>query len=163
MGRVVRNRQGLEQLRVAVQGLGNTTGKVGWFETAKYPDGTPVAYVASIHEFGYAAGSIPPRPSMRPTIAAQSKEWALSFGKGATAAAKGNYTAAQVMDAVGLMAAGDVAKTISKITQPPLKPATVAARRRRYADQNTTGNLTKPLVDTALMVTSITHLTESKT
>lgn len=26
--------------------------RVGWFETAKYPDGTPVTMVAALHEFG---------------------------------------------------------------------------------------------------------------
>ena len=30
--------------------------EVGFFESAKYPDGTPVAYVAAIQEFGNPAG-----------------------------------------------------------------------------------------------------------
>ena len=162
MGKVTRKGGGIQRLRTGAKELSGVTGKVGFFESAKYPDGTPVAYVASIHEHGYAPGNIPPRPMMRPTIAEQSAQWSRDFGEGAKAVVVGRYSAAQVMDAVGMKAAGDVAKTISEIKSPPLAPATVDARRRRYADGKTTGNLTKPLVDTAVMVTSVTHITERK-
>lgn len=165
MGKMIRKPGaggGVKQLTANVQGLDGLTGKVGWFESAKYSDGTPVAYVASIQEFGAAEQNIPARATMRPAIAEESKEWTRQFGQGAKAVALGNYSATQVMDAVGALAAGDVAKRIAELQSPPLKPATVDARRRRYADRKTTGSLTKPLVDTALLVTSITHLTEKK-
>lgn len=38
--------------------------KIGFFEHSKYPDGTPIAYVAAIQELGY--GPIPPRPFFAP-------------------------------------------------------------------------------------------------
>lgn len=43
---------------------------VGWFEEAKYPDGTPVAWIAMLNEYGYMttgkySGYHPPRPFFR--------------------------------------------------------------------------------------------------
>lgn len=143
------------ELVARIKGLESDPGAVGWFETAKYPSGAPVAYVASIQEFGW--GPIPPRPFMRPTIGEQSASWSQLFGKAAKAVAAGKLTADAAMTQICAKAAGDVAVTISRITAPPLKPTTVAARRRRYADKNTTGNLTKPLVDTGLMIGTITY------
>lgn len=143
------------ELIANVSGLQGDPGAVGWFESSKYPSGVPVAYVASIHEFGY--GPIPPRPFMRPTIGAQGGEWAKLFGQAAKAVALGRITSDNAMTQICAKAAGDVAVTISRIQAPPLKPATVAARRRRYADRGKTGNLTKPLVDTAVLVATISY------
>lgn len=162
MGKVIRKRELSMRLAVAAQELSNVQGKVGFFESAKYADGTPVAYVAAIHEMGYATGGIPPRPFMRPTAIEQGPHWTEAFGKGAKAIARGTFSAHQVMDAVGQLAAGDIRKKISEITSPPLEPATVAARRRRYKNKSITGNLTKPLVDTAVMVNSVTNVVETK-
>lgn len=156
MGRAIRKTEGTQRLRLHLDALANMTGKVGFFESAKYADGTPVAYVATIQEFG--DGQIPPRPFMRPTIAERSNEWTRQFGGGAASVARGEVSPSQVMDAVCAMAAGDVRKTISQVSEPPLADSTVAARKRRYADKGTTGNLTKPLVDTAIMVNSVTHM-----
>lgn len=150
-----------ERLAVALKNLDGKIGKVGWFETAKYDDGTPVAYVASIHEFGYPEGGIPPRPFMRPTISEKRAEWRGIADKGARAVLRGTATSATVLEALGMKAAGDIAKTIASIQSPPLAEATVEARQRQYADRGTTGNLNKPLVDTALMVNSITSTVEN--
>ncbi len=146
-------------------------GKVGWFESARYNDknATPVAYVASIHEFGTASAGrgrttiIPPRPFFRPTIAEQggvNGAWAQVAKVGAQNILKGSMNSKQAMDMLGLKAAGDIAKTISKIQSPPLAAATVANRQRRYSDRKTVGNLTKPLVDTGVMVSTLTHAVE---
>ena len=162
MGKAIRKREHALRLEVAARELSNVQGKVGFFESAKYPDGTPVAYVAAVQEFGYSEGGIPPRPFMRTTASEQGGSWTEAFGKGAKAIARGTFTPHQVMDAVGQLAAGDIRKKISEITSPPLQPATVAARRRRYKDKKTTGSLTKPLVDTAVMVNSVTNVVEDK-
>lgn len=44
--------------------------ETGVFETAKYSNGTPVAYVAAIHEFGVG---VPERPAIRIAIKKQKK------------------------------------------------------------------------------------------
>jgi hypothetical protein len=99
---------------------------------------------------------------MRSTAAARGKDWSEAFGKGAKAIARGTFSAHQVMDAVGQLAAGDIRKTISEITSPPLEESTVKARQRRYAKagKELKGSIAKPLVDTAVMVNSVTNVVE---
>lgn len=154
--------------------------RVGWFETNKYPDGTPVAYVASIQEHGY--GPIPPRPYFRPTIAAQSAAWRDLITRASKGVVTGKRTAFQAMDLLGLQAAGDVRKTISEITSPPLSLLTLQARKRRKEGGKVTGKTlgelagkgrdkgppdvsgvsTKPLVDTRILLPTLTHITSKK-
>lgn len=49
--------------------------KIGFLSNAKYPDGTPVAVVAAVHEFGSKKQNIPPRPFFRTMIAKHKNEW----------------------------------------------------------------------------------------
>ena len=49
--------------------------RVGFLENAKYPDGTPVAMIAAIQDYGSPNAGIPPRPFFRNMIAAKSPEW----------------------------------------------------------------------------------------
>lgn len=140
--------------------LDGKVAKAGWFASSVYPTGTPIATVAAVHEFGAPAKNIPPRPFMRPTIARESDNWKKIMSSGAKAILHGNASIDQVMNAVGMKAAGDVAKTIASITQPPLKAATIAARARKRKDKTITATLKKPLVDTALMIGSVTHVVE---
>lgn len=135
-------------------------GKVGFFESAKYEDGTPVAYVAAINEFGYPEGGIPSRSFMRTTIAAEKKNWKLLATSGARAILAGNYTIADVLEGIGLQAAGDIRKTISNIWSPKLADATIAARVRKRADGKTVGNLNKPLVDSGYMLSQVNNTVE---
>lgn len=143
----------LKTMATALDGLNGVTGKTGWFETAKYADGTPVAYVAAIQEFGAVAEGvlIPPRPTMRPAVADKGQEWMDLLGKGAVAVLKGQETPQSAMEKVALRAAGDVAKNIQALTSPPLAPSTIKAK-----------GFAKPLVDTGLMLQSLTGVAEVK-
>lgn len=139
-------------LSVALKALDGLTGKTGYFETAKYADGTPVAYVAAIHEFGYPDGGIPMRATMRPTASEKGRpggEWSQVAARGARAALNGQTTPAAALEALTLVAAGDVAKAISALTTPPLDPRTIAAK-----------GFAKPLVETGLMLQSVTGVVE---
>lgn len=145
--------------------LDGKVAKAGWFASSVYPNKTPVAYVAIIQEYGYAEGNIPPRPFMRPTVARETNEWRALMLSGSKAILKGNATLYEVMNGIGGKAAGDVAKTISQVFSPPLKPKTILARARRKAQRVRgkpliTGTLQKPLVDTALMINTVTHVVE---
>lgn len=152
---------GYAQLQALNTGLAtNKQGKVGWFESARYPNGTPVAYVATIQEYGYPPKKIPPRSFMRTTIIEQQDKWRVTVQQGAKIILDGHGNAGTVLDLVGQQAAGDIAKKIASIESPPLKPATIAARLRRRADKKTIGNLDKPLVDTGLMISTITNIVE---
>ena len=145
---VRREGPGVKNLVVALKDLDGLEGKTGWFETAHYPGGTPVAYVATIHEFGTA--HIPARPFMRPAVQDNGPEWMKLFEQGATAIIQGTYTAREVLEMVTLRAAGDIAKKIQAVTAPPLSPITIA---RKGHD--------KPLIDTGQMSQSVTGKVES--
>lgn len=200
---VVRKPGDMQRVKQAIKDLERTSTRVGWFESAKYPEGTPVAYVATIQEFGYAAGGIPPRPFFRPTILAQQGAWKLLMGQAVKGMIAGNRTAYQVMELMGLQGAGDVRKTISTITSPPLSLLTLMARKARleygktakkeynkslsYGPQrpmagfkmsgrklgelskqldkgppDVSGVSNKPLVDTRVLINTLTHVTEVK-
>lgn len=149
MGTVVRKGPSLESVAVALEGMGDLQGKVGWFETAVYPDGTPVAYVATIHEFGAPSAGIPARPFMRPAVARFGAEWQGLVAKGAEAAIAGTVSPRDVLEALTMRAAGDVAKSLAGVEGPPLAPATI---KRKGHD--------KPLVDTGLMGQTIQGVVE---
>ena len=125
------------------------------------PDGTPVAMVAAVQELGSPAKNIPPRLGMRATAMRKWEEWKAVMLKGARAVLAGAWKANQVMDAVGAKAAGDIAKHITEVWEPPLKQSTVKARARRYASRDATESIRKPLVDTARMISSLTHTVEN--
>ncbi len=62
MGSVTVDLSNLKRLQKALSAADKSDLQVGWFESAKYDDGTPVAGVAAIQEFGSAKNRIPPRP-----------------------------------------------------------------------------------------------------
>jgi hypothetical protein len=161
MARMTRqNPRALETLTARIRELDGKQVKVGWFASAVYPNGTKVAAVAAVQELGSPSKNIPPRLGMRATAIRKWGEWKDLMAQGAKAALAGAWKADQVMDAVGAKAAGDIAKHITEVWEPPLKAATVKARARRYASREITPSLRKPLVDTARMISSLTHTVE---
>jgi len=196
MAKVIRkvDKKVLANLNAAIKGFDNLKLKVGWFETNKYPDGTPVAYVASIQEFGVSfthpggtqyvirdgkavfvknsftgpvagvtgahAITIPPRPFMRPAIAQNENNWSKVVTQLSKQVLKGSITAEGMMDGLGGIVSGAIAKAITDVSSPPLTAGTIATKRARMADKGTTGSLDKPLVETRLMFDSVTHVVE---
>lgn len=170
------------QVKTACEALNKLTGKVGWFETAVYPDGTPVAYVATIQEFGSPEQGIPPRSFMRPTADEKAQKWKTTFGKAATAAMSGKISAEDAMEQIAGRAAGDVGRAISRLSAPALSNITIELRRRRKKGEKITGKTVgdaakaansaffkpaskteaKPLVDTGLMLQTLTSVVEDQ-
>lgn len=148
----------LARLTGEFQGL---KAKVGFFESAKYEDGTPVAYIAAIQELGSPANNIPSRSFMRTTCIRETRAWANLVGVGAKSVLNNGTSPAAVMELLALRAAGDMQKTISQLWEPPLKEATVKARARRYKSRTITASLRKPLEDTGYMRDSLTGVVES--
>lgn len=150
-------------LRAALANIDNAVGKVGWFETAHYPDGMPVAYVASVHEYGYPAGNIPPRLGMRATIEEKRPELARVAAGASKQVLAGKMTAWQAMELLGLAAAGMVRKRIAGPIFPPLKVDTV---KRRLAGKKqgrvVSVSAAKPLVDTGELLGSVTNVVDVK-
>lgn len=141
--------------------------KIGWFQNSRYPsegkrEGLPVATVAAINEYGVPSRNIPSRSFMRSTFVEQRQNWLALAMSGARSVVAGKSTVYQVLEGLGLTAQGDVAKKIATITQPPLSPRTIAARLRKRSNKTTVGLLTKPLIDTGLMLSSLSYRVEDE-
>lgn len=129
---------GAAKLKEILAGLKDAETKVGIVESLKYEDGTPVAYVAAIQEFGVPARSIPPRPVFRPTIAEKKESWKILMDKAAKKIGKG-LTAAEAMELVGLQAAADIRKSYSQLNSPPLSLVTLRLRKLKREGVKITG------------------------
>lgn len=178
---VKRSGPGFATLNAKLKELEGVEAKTGWFESAHYETGQPVAYIAAIQELG--DGKIPPRPFMRPTVAEKGKAWMNLLGQGAKAVLNSKATAPAVMEAVALQAAGDIAEKISEIHAPPLSLITLMLRKykMKHGQGSVTGAIvgemaaelkkgppdlsgvsTKPLVETGQLIQSITGVVEVK-
>jgi hypothetical protein len=138
--------------------------KVGFPRGQTYPDGTSIAYVAAIHEYGAPEANIPSRPFMRLTRAAKAAEWAKSMAEGAEAMVQKRVTLVGMLDAVGQVAAMNIVETIANRLSPPLKTATVAARVRRARQANPKFGakvlpvtISTPLIDTGALIAHISY------
>lgn len=130
MGRVVRKpTAALVKLRAFVKDMDDYSVRIGWFSTAKYPTGTPVAYVASIQEFGAPSRGIPARSFIRPTIDAQTGAWSQQMRYYAKQIVAGAMDTQQALEELALVARGDVDATMARLKEPPLSPLTVYIRK----------------------------------
>lgn len=161
MSRVIRRPGTSKQVRLALQEIKHTAARVGWFPSAVYEDGVPVAQVASWNEFG--TRTAPPRSFMRATAEAKRSAWASNAHQAAGMILDGGVSVADGLLMLGEQAAGDIKRTISKLTAPPLSPRTVAAREARYAKGGVTSSLKKPLIETGIMINSLTVQVGPKT
>lgn len=118
--------------------------QIGFPSGINYEDGTSVAYVAAIQEFGAPAVGIPPRPFMQPTVKEKKDTWVKIIEKQLPKVALGKMSAFDVLDLVGISAAADIQTKISSIYTPPNAPATIRAK-----------GSAKPLIDTGLMLASV--------
>lgn len=146
------------RLNQALKDLNGLEGKVGWFAKSKYPEtGEYVAAIAAQNEYGNPSKNIPARPFMRPTIIAQQNAWLDLAARVSAKVLDGGLSAQQGMELIAVQAENDVLKKIKSIYEPPLSPYTIAKRLQRYKNKAKVGNLTKPLVDTGLMIATLTH------
>ena len=166
----------LEVLLEHVADLEGLESKIGWFESAKYDEKTPVAMVAAQNEFGNVQQNIPPRPFFRPTIAEHQKLWQQQMASGAKAIMSGNETAATVMEKISGQAAGQVREKITEIQSPSLKGITIRNRllalergkspdRRKPVTESQVidfiidnHTITKPLVFAGILLNTITYI-----
>lgn len=92
---------------------------------ATYPNGTPVAAIAAIQEFGAPRVGIPPRPFFRTMIADKSSGWgeAVALNLKAT-----DYDAAKALGRVGQGIAEQLQESIRDLDEPALSPVTLMLR-----------------------------------
>lgn len=133
--------------------------KVGFIEGATYPDGTSVATVAYINEYG--RGHNPERPFMRDTANKKMGEWV----DGIKSMIKGKVIPRNIenaYNAIGLVMVGDIKEAILNYEgqNPTNNPKTIAvkARRARGGGKNQVAiNPNQVLVDSALMAKAVSH------
>ncbi|CAB5155358.1 hypothetical protein UFOVP150_3 [uncultured Caudovirales phage] len=152
---IKRFEQSIDHLAARLSGFDQLEARVGWFPEAVYEDGTPVAEVALIQNYGAPLAGIPARPFIEPTIATNESAWRKSLAAGAKMVAKGAMTAEQVLGAVGQNAAGLLQQQIANVDSPVLSASTRAYRMRN-------GRNFKPLQDTGRMIASVTSVVVEK-
>ena len=91
---------------------------------------------------------------MRPTSAEHLKEWQKLFAHFIK-----KQPISGVFEKLGLVVSGQIKAMIASIWEPPLKIATVKARIRRYRtkDRPSQESIYKPLVDTGMMLASVSY------
>lgn len=156
-GSVTVRREKLLKLQAALEQMDKFESRVGFFEDSKYGNGTPVAYIATIQEFGCAAKNIQSRSFMRTTQKERNAAWIAKFKSSVKAVAAGNETVASAWDILGSTAAGDVKKKIASIRTPPLGKATIRNRlRQAKAGKPIMRSASKPLIHTGVMWNAVT-------
>jgi len=137
-----------DELKRRVQDLGRV--KVGVPEGPREADGTPVALIAAVHEFGHAELNIPERSFLRSTIRVKQSEYINLNRINLVRCVKGMISAQQVLQLLGEKAKGDVQRTIRNGDFVPLKPATIQRK-----------GSSKPLIDSGNLLQSITYVVET--
>lgn len=106
---------------------------VGFLEGATYPDGTSVAMVAAIQEFGAPKAKIPPRPFFRNMISDKSPSWPKAVGDLLKA---NDYDAERTLGQAGEGIKGQLQESIINTNSPALSPITVMLRGMKSNDQS---------------------------
>lgn len=101
--------------------------KVGFLQDAKYDDGTPVATVAAIDNFGAPGRGIPPRPFFSNMIKIHSKEWGDNL---AFILVASDNDAGRSLNLLGLHIAGQLQTSIRETNGPPNSPVTNLLKQR---------------------------------
>lgn len=115
--------------------------KVGFLAGATYPDGTSVATVAAINNFGAPAAGVPPRPFFSNMIEEKSPGWGDSLAR---ILKENSYDTKLSLEQMGKGIEGQLRESIVNTNSPPLAEKTIA--RKGFA---------KPLIDTSNMINSV--------
>jgi hypothetical protein len=142
------------KLKAKLQEIANQTGKakslkVGFMADADYPDGTKVAMVAAIQNFGAPAAGIPPRPFFSNMVKAKSPRWGESLGN---MLERTDFDGEKALNLMGEGIKGQLQRSINETNEPALSPVTVAKK-----------GFDKALIDTANMIRSASYVVEGDT
>lgn len=140
---------GMKALKKRAQTLDLTSVKVGVPGSLNNPDGTSLAMIAAVHEFGNPAKGIPERSFLRGSILTNRKKYIAASKKLSFRVLSGDTTATQVYGLLGQAASDDVKQFIREGDFVPNAAATV---RRKGSS--------KPLIDTGQLRQSITYVVE---
>lgn len=150
--------------------------------TIEHPGGTPfifsdlaqrVVFISKSSNLGHILQSkgmitkphtivIPPTHFMENCQKENKEKWRKTIHDAWKSVFLGNIEPDKAMEIVAGIIEGDIAKAIKDVNEPPLKASTIAAKRNKYKDTKTTGNLTKRLSGTGLMFESVSHKVTKK-
>lgn len=105
---------------------------------------------------------IPPRPFMKPSVEDNKEDFVGQIEQISRKFLNGEISEQQAAEMIGAEAAGNIKKAIAKVNAPPLKASTVRRKRSGYADTETTGFLTKPLVGSGHLLETVDYQAELK-
>lgn len=132
----------LDELRKRL--VGNLVVRVGIPAGKHEEDGTPVAMIAAVHEFGSPEQGIPERPFLRITPVKQRMKYARLNRINLVKMLRGQMAVETALGQLGEMAKGDVQQEIRNGNFAPLKAETI---RRKGSS--------KPLIDSGQMIQSV--------
>lgn len=115
--------------------------RVGFLEGATYPDGTSVAMVAAIQNYGAPAAGIPARPFFNDMVSKKSPNWGKSLGN---LVKKSGYDLDEALHKMGEGIRGQLQDEITSFAGEPLAASTAAQK-----------GSPKQLVDTGHMLNSV--------
>lgn len=124
------------------------TVRAGFLEDATYPDGTNVAMIAAIQNFGAPGAGIPARPFFTNVVANGKHAWPVVIAKIAKGA---NYDGKLTMNRFGEYLVSQIQQSIRDTNEPALTPATIEAK-----------GFAKPLIDTSVMINSAAYEVDEK-
>ena len=119
--------------KISIAANKSKTLRVGFLENATYPNGTKVAMVAAIQEFGAPKARIPPRPFFRNMIAKHEKEWPDAI---ANLLVDNGYDATKTLRMAGEAIKGQLQQSIVDTNAPALSPVTLMLRKMRSQNPN---------------------------
>lgn len=133
--------------------------RVGFLENATYPDGTPVAFVAAVQNFGAPKVGIPPRPFFSNVIKNnQDKKWPQAM---ALLLKKNHYDVAKTLGMMGLGIRDQIQQSIRDTNSPALKPRTIISKGgtadMKYNKKDPSTFPAKPLIRSGNMINSVNY------
>ena len=155
MTRVTDNRKKLDEILKEIESFKNQAVKIGVLEGAKPQDGTAMAVIAAAHEYGadikngFGKGIhiiLPERSFIRKWVHRDQEKIAQTMQKLFEAVFTGRQVAIKALKRLGVYGVGGVKGVILDGLSPPLKAATIKARRNGGS---------KPLVNTTLLLKGI--------
>lgn len=127
---------------------GDQVVRCGFFPEAQYPDGTSVAMVAAIQNYGAPARNIPPRPFFTNMVRQGERVWPRVLVSSLKAR---SYDVKIALTDLGHEMEGELRQSIQQTNSPPLSLRTT--QRKGHS---------KPLVDTGTMLNSIISKVENR-
>ena len=140
--------RGGNKLKIVLEGIANAAKnarkvRVGFLSGATYPDGTPVALIAAIQDYGAPRANIPSRPFFRNMVRDKKGAWPKQFGN---VLKENKYDAKLSLELMGQGIEDQLKEAINQFEGAPLKAATI--RRKGFSKQ---------LIESSYMVNHTGH------